>query len=73
MSDFRRRKNKYGLDYGWDVSVYSRPETVWGPELDAETYGIRPDQAYAEIRAMLESRCSGFTEKQFAALIGDEP
>ena len=73
ISDFRRRKNKFGLDYGWDVSVYSRPETLWGEGPAAEAYGYTPKQAYDEIRDRMETLYPGFPEKQFAAMIGSRP
>ncbi len=70
ISDFRRRKNKFGLDYGWDVSVYARPETVWGEALTREAYGLSPRQAYSGIREQMESLYTGFPEEAFINLIG---
>ena len=73
VSDFRRRKNKYGLDYGWDVSVYARPEEIWGSGLTNEAYGISPRDAYYQIRDQMETLWPGFTDKQFEELIGKKP
>ena len=73
ISDFRQRKNKFGLDYGWDVSVYARPEEIWGSALIDEAYAIRPRDAYYEIREQMKARFPGVTEKQFEALIGKKP
>jgi len=73
ISDFRPRKNKYGLDYGWDVSVYSRPEEIWGGGLADEAYSISPRDAYYRIRGQMETYFPEFTEKQFTDLIGKKP
>lgn len=69
ISDFRRRKNKFGLDYGWDVSVYARPEQIW-PGLADQAYRITSRQAYIDIRGQMESLYPGFSEKAFQELIG---
>lgn len=73
ISDFRRRKNKFGLDYGWDVSVYARPESVWGEAPANEAYALSPKQAYYEIRDRMETEYPGFLEKQFSGMIGNKP
>ena len=30
MNDFRQRRNKQGLAYGWHVATLMTPETKWG-------------------------------------------
>lgn len=70
ISDFRPKKNKFGLDYGWDVSVYSRPEELWGPDLISEAYRLDPGRSYREIREFMEERYPGLDPAQFRALIG---
>ena len=30
MNDFRRRRNKQGIEYGWHVATLMTPETKWG-------------------------------------------
>lgn len=37
--DFRKRKNKKGIEYGWDVAVYSSVEHIYG--YDYVTSGVR--------------------------------
>ncbi len=69
ISDFRQRKNKFGIDYGWDVSVYARPEQIW-PDAVNEAGSIPPDQAYAEIRGQMETLYPGFPKQAFDQLIG---
>ena len=69
ISDFRRRKNKFGLDYGWDVSVYARPEELW-PGIADEAYRIPPKQAYDEIRGQMASLYPGAADQAVGSLIG---
>ena len=73
ISDFRPKKNKFGLDYGWDVSVYARPEERWGESLVNEAYRLSPDRSYRELRAFMEELYPDFSEKLFADLIGKAP
>lgn len=70
ISDFRQKKNKFGFDYGWDVSVYARPEEIWGEALISEAYRLSPARAGSEIREIMQDLYPGFTDVQFSALIG---
>ncbi|MBQ6505462.1 MAG: hypothetical protein IJI57_16275 [Flexilinea sp.] len=72
ISDFRPKKNKFGLDYGWDVSVYARPEGIWGETLISEAYRLSPGRSYREIREFMAELYPGFDPKQFESLIGKE-
>lgn len=73
ISDFRRRKNKYGFDYGWDVSVYSRPEELWGSALIGEACAMTPSSAYYELRGHMDELYPTVTDTRFTALIGTPP
>ncbi|MBQ4512830.1 MAG: hypothetical protein II969_07540 [Anaerolineaceae bacterium] len=73
VSDFRRRKNKYGFDYGWDVSVYARPEEVWGTALITQAYSFSPNRSYNEICSFLKDLCPSVNESQIELLIGKRP
>ena len=42
IRDFRRRRNKMGLEYGMPVSVFSTPEALWGYEHVSSAYHITP-------------------------------
>ena len=46
MSDFRCRLNKFGIPYGWSISMYSRPEALWGYDLVTEKYSIKPSKSF---------------------------
>lgn len=36
--DFRKRKNKKGQEYGWNVAVYCAPEYLWGYDTVTVSY-----------------------------------
>lgn len=69
ISDFRPRKNKYGIDYGWDVSVYSRPEERFGEEVFREFRRLSPERSRAEISEQMNSLYPHMTPAQFTRLI----
>ncbi len=49
VNDFRQRRNKMGISYGWHVSVLMTPETKWGYDL-VNGYRGKPDEAWQRIR-----------------------
>lgn len=73
ISDFRQRKNKFGLDYGWEGSVYSRPEECWGTSLTSEAWRFTPDRSYREIRDLMNDLYPNHDPSLFTSLIGKEP
>lgn len=40
--DFRKRVNKAGEEYGWDVAVYATPEHLWGYSAVTARYSEEP-------------------------------
>ncbi len=69
ISGFRQRRNKFGISYGWDVSVYARPEQIWSGIAD-EAYRIPPSEAQDMIRDRMDDRWPGYSEKAFRELLG---
>ncbi len=74
MSDFRRRQNKYGIEYGWHVAAVMTPETKWGydevngcrrkPEESGQRIleqlkRFRPDASEQALNRMVGKRISG--------------
>lgn len=53
IRDFRRRRNKMGLEYGMPVSVFSTPEALWGYEHISSTYHIAPEDSLSLIASQL--------------------
>lgn len=45
IRDFRRRLNKQGFEYGWPLSVYTTPESLWGYDHVTSAYNVPPDQS----------------------------
>ena len=52
IRDFRRRRNKRGQEYGWHISVYSTPETLWGYDHVSSAYSVAP----AESKALIDEQ-----------------
>jgi len=49
IRDFRRRRNKMGLEYGMAVSVLTTPEGLWGYDHVTSAYGMEPGQSLEKI------------------------
>lgn len=56
VRDFRQRRNKAGLPYGWAIALYTTPEAIWGYDRVSADYAEKPEDArtriYAQVRAM---------------------
>ena len=48
-SDFRRRRNKKGEEYGWNVAAYSTPEHLWGYKNVTACYREKPSESWQKI------------------------
>ena len=47
--DFRKRVNKKGLEYGWNVAVYSSPEHIYGYDYVTSCYKDDPQESWNTI------------------------
>ena len=47
--NFRKRVNKKGLEYGWDVAVYSSPEHIYGYDYVTSCYKDDPQESWNTI------------------------
>ncbi len=47
--DFKKRVNKKGLEFGWDVAIYSTPEHLHGYDYIAEGYRETPEASLERI------------------------
>ncbi len=69
IRDFRQRVNKKGQPYGWDIAVYSTPETVWGRDLVASAYAEEPEESRERIvRRMRE--LYGASDEEIRKVLG---
>lgn len=73
ITDFRRRKNKRGEEYGMAVSVMFPPETVWGYDLVTSTYKEAPHDSWERIIARVKEQFPGSDDEDIIRLIGKEP
>ena len=48
-SDFRKRTNKKGQDYGWNVASYCTPEHLWGYDTVTASYKEDPKVSWERI------------------------
>lgn len=65
VCDFRQRINKQGLPYGWHVSVFSTPESVWGQEFVTGRYNSSAESCRSE---MLKNALHFFPDADASAL-----
>jgi hypothetical protein len=54
VRDFRRRRNRGGLPYGWAIAVYAPPEELWGYEAVIAAYAESPERSGERILQWLE-------------------
>lgn len=49
VSDFKRKINKNGEEYGWPVAIYSTPEHLWGEEYALKAFTESPKKSHERI------------------------
>jgi hypothetical protein len=54
VGDFRQRRNRGGLPYGWAIAVYAPPENLWGYEAVTAAYGESPERSGERILRRME-------------------
>lgn len=54
IRDFRQRLNKKGVLYGWPISVYSTPESLWGYDHVASAYSLDPADSREKVREQVK-------------------
>ncbi|MCR5273401.1 MAG: hypothetical protein K6E13_10550 [Lachnospiraceae bacterium] len=72
ISDFVRRKNKSGVDYGMPVSVLNTPEAVWGYKEVTKMYGDSPEQSRQKIIDHVRELYIDADDKTIEKLIGKQ-
>jgi hypothetical protein len=70
MRDFRRRRNKKGEEYGWNIAIYAKPEHLWGYGHITSRYSEKPKESREKIAAHMREIYPVATEKQIKKLIG---
>ncbi len=70
VRDFRRRVNKKGVPYGWNVAVYSMPEQLWGYEHVTGAYGETPWDSALRIREHMHELYPIARQKEIRKVMG---
>ena len=70
ITDFHRRINKRGEEYGMPVSVMLPPEAVWGYEHVTKAYNESPEASYDRIVMRIKDRFPNADDADIAKLIG---
>lgn len=70
IRDFRQRTNKKGQPYGWNISVYTTPEALWGYDYIASAYSIDPAQSRQLIYQQVKKHFHQASETALAAVLG---
>lgn len=68
VRDFRCRVNKRMEPYGWPISVYCKPEHLWGYGVTTAAYDESPETCQDRIRARMCELYPDVTEKQLNLL-----
>ena len=70
VGDFRQKRNRQGMPYGWHVSALMTPETKWGYEWVNEKASGRPDASRQKIREQVRRFYPDAGEKAIQKVTG---
>ena len=70
ISDFTRRRNRQGDEYGMTVSIPLTPEAMWGYERVTAAYSEKPEKSWERIVEHVKSLYPDAPEKEIIKLIG---
>lgn len=70
IRDFRQRLNKKGQPYGWPISVYATPETLWGYDHISSAYQEEPEQSKALVWQQVRRHFPQATEEALHKVLG---
>jgi hypothetical protein len=70
LRDFRRRVNRQGLPYGWPVSVYTTPESLWGYDCVTAAYGVPPKESKDRIYGRLRENFPDASDAEIRKVLG---
>lgn len=68
-SDFRKRKNKKGQEYGWNVAAYCTPEHLWGYDVVTADYKLDPRISWQKIVDHMHEIYPIATDKQIRKVL----
>lgn len=70
IRDFRQRLNRKGRPYGWPISVYATPETLWGRAHITSAYSVEPSRSRELIYRQVCGNFPAATEDTLRAVLG---
>ena len=73
ITDFHKRTNKRGDEYGMPVSVMLPPEAVWGYEKVTAAYTEKPVESWRRITGRIKDLYPEADEGEIIRLIGKKP
>lgn len=73
ISDFRRRKNKRGEEYGMAVSVLLPPESIWGYDIVTAAYSESPKKSWKRQINRVKELYPDADDQKIIHLLGKEP
>jgi len=73
ITDFIRRKNKGGQEYGMPVSIMNAPEAVWGYDTVTSAYKEAPEKSWQRIHDHVKKLYKDADESAIVKLIGKKP
>ncbi len=73
ITDFHRRVNKRGEEYGMPVSVLLPPEAIWGYETVTAAYSEKPEDSWDRITGRIRGLYPDADEEEITGLIGKRP
>lgn len=73
ITDFHRRENKRGEEYGMPVSVLLPPEAVWGYEHVTGAYNESPRESYGRIISRIKEKFPDAQDADIIKMIGKRP
>ena len=73
ITNFHRRMNKRGEEYGMPVSVMLPPEAIWGYETVTSAYNEKPSESWQKIFERVKEHFQEAEENAIIKLIGRKP
>ena len=70
MGDFRQKKNKKGVAYGWHIAVMETPETKWGRGIVSACYNEDPAESWKKIVTRMHESFPEATDDQIWKMLG---
>ena len=68
-NNFKKRVNKRGIEYGWDVAVYSSIEHIYGYDYVTSCYKDNPQDSWKQLVDYMHEMFPDATDKQIRKVL----